>query len=141
MLGHLLTWRRNRREIFCLAFPSASGPRALGDLLQEHKFEWPGIALRVTHPDLNWDFDKLVKRAFSSTGPSCTTIGHTADIAQSWRAGMPLILLSTEDTSFDKGVLRMHWAEEAEKEAVCWTTKASMVCITSMKPAAVRSRL
>ncbi|DBA79993.1 TPA: hypothetical protein ACH3X1_008196 [Trebouxia sp. C0004] len=53
---------RFQGEIFCLAFPSASGPRTLGDLLQEHKFEWPGIALRVTHPDLNWDFDRLVKR-------------------------------------------------------------------------------
>ncbi|DBB03196.1 TPA: hypothetical protein ACH3X1_000008 [Trebouxia sp. C0004] len=53
---------RFQGEIFCLAFPSASGPRTLGDLLQEHKFEWPGIALRVTHPDLNWDLDKLVKR-------------------------------------------------------------------------------
>lgn len=31
-------------------------------LPQEHKFEWPGVALRANHPDLDWGFDKLVKR-------------------------------------------------------------------------------
>ncbi|KAL3161544.1 hypothetical protein ABBQ32_010412 [Trebouxia sp. C0010 RCD-2024] len=47
---------------FCLAFPSASGPHTLDGLLQEHMFEWPGVALSANPPDLDWGFDKHVKR-------------------------------------------------------------------------------
>ena len=65
---------------------------------QEHKFEWPGVALSANHPNLDWGFDKLVKRLGRPiTSPSKVCNSFTA---------------APHSTSQDKANSCSHWSNE-----------------------------